>query len=190
MVGRSLIPSRHTACAALAAVAMGAPAAGQQGDAALAVEEAAREARLCLDQPTIRRTRVLDNRNIVFITRRNEIYANRLPEECPSLGRGSLVSYPIEQRRLCAGGSFQVLWETTPNNYMPAFVCQLGYFVPITESELEDLVVETAPDRTHRARRRSPREAVRIEPVELPPPEEAPPTPPPQDAGPSTQPAE
>jgi hypothetical protein len=174
MGDRSSFRSRRAACATLAAVAASAPAVAQQGDEALSADDAPREAQVCLDHPTIRRTRVLDSHNIVFITRRNEIYANRLPEECPSLGRGSLVNYPIEHRRLCAGGSFQVLWQTSPNNYIPAFVCQLGYFVPITESELEDLVVETDRSRDRGPRRRSSREAVRIEQVELPQAEGAP----------------
>lgn len=145
--------------------------------AALEAEESPREAEACLDHPTIRRTRVLNDRNIVFVTRDNTIYNNQLPKECPSLRRGSLVSYPIEQRRLCAGGSFQVLWQTgAGNNYIPAFVCQLGLFVPISESELEDLTAATDESRERRPRRRSRREVVTTEQIELPPAETAPTT--------------
>ena len=141
--------------------------AGVESD--LEAEEAPREARACLDHPTIRRTRVLDDRNIVFVTRDNTIYNNQLPKECPSLRRGSLVNYPIEQRRLCVGGSFQVLWQTgAGNNYIPAFVCQLGLFVPISEGELEDLTAATDSSRDRRPRRRSRREAVTTEQIELP----------------------
>jgi hypothetical protein len=177
MANRSPFASWPATCAVLAAAALCAPALGQEGRDAPEADDAPREARVCLDHPMVRRTRVLNNRNIVFVTRANEIYNNRLPEDCPSLRRGSLVRYPIEQRRFCAGSSFQVLWETTPNNYMPAFVCKLGYFVPITEDELEDLLVETAPDRDRRPRRRSRREAITVEQVELP-------APPPADGGP------
>ena len=86
------------------------------------------------------------------------------------------MSYPIEQRRLCAGGAFQVLWQTGggASSYIPAFVCQLGYFVPISESELEDLTAATDESRDRRPRRRSRREAVTTEQVELPPATAAP----------------
>jgi hypothetical protein len=136
--------------------------------------DAPRAAQACLNQPTIRRTRILNDRNIVFMTRDGQIYNNQLPRQCPSLRRGSLVSYPIEQSRLCAGNSFQVMWETSARNYAPAFICQLGQFLPITQGELEDLVTMTERDRSRSGRRRSTREAVTTEQVELPPPEPAP----------------
>lgn len=138
--------------------------------AALEAHDAPREAQTCLDQPTIKRTRVLNDRNIIFVTRDNAVYNNNLPKDCPSLRRGGLVRYPVEQRRLCAGGNFQVLWQAGgANDYIPAFVCQLGYFVPISESELEDLTAATEENRERRPRGRSRREAVQTENVELPP---------------------
>jgi hypothetical protein len=125
-------------------------------------------ARECLNHPAIRRTKILNDRNIVFVTRDDTIYNNQLPRQCPSLNRSSLVRYPIENARLCAGGSFQLLWETSPRNYVPAFVCQLGLFVPITEDELADLTAMTEENRERRPRRRSTREAVTTEEVEVP----------------------
>lgn len=183
MDDRSILGRWPAACAALLFGLSSAPLAAQEAEDApeaeleadLETEEASREAQACLDHPTIRRTRVLNDRNIVFVTRNNTIYNNHLPKECPSLRRGSLVNYPVEQRRLCAGGSFQVLWQTGPaNNYIPAFVCQLGYFVPISESELEDLTAATDERRERRPRRRSRGEAVTTEQVELPPADAAP----------------
>jgi hypothetical protein len=142
-----------------------APAIAQDGEHE--EDDTSGAAQACLNHPTIRRTRVLNDRNIVFTTRDGKIYNNQLPRQCPSLRRGSLVNYGIEHSRLCAGSSFQVLWEISAKNYTPAFVCQLGAFIPITEGELEDLVAMTEPDRT-RPRRRSAREAVTTEQVELP----------------------
>ncbi len=141
-------------------------------------DDEASVAKMCLDNPTIKRTRILNDRNIVFITRDDEIYNNQLPRQCPSLRRGSLVNYAVANRQLCAGGQFQVLWQTGTGNYTPAFICQLGAFVPITEAELEDLTTMTDEDRERRrTRRRSAREAVTSEEVELPPrPEPAPET--------------
>lgn len=182
------ILGRWPAACALAFLGLSsAPLGAQPGEAALeaeleaeretelATDDAPREVLACLDHTMIRRTRVLNNRNIVFITRDNEIYNNQLPKECPSLRRGSLVSYPIEQRRLCSGGSFQVLWQTgaANNSYTPAFVCHLGYFVPISESELEDLTAATDSSGERRPRRRSRREAITTKQVELPPADES-----------------
>jgi hypothetical protein len=165
----------HVRAAACAVVFVwcGGSVAAQDGRAAAPDDDRASVARMCLDNPTIKRTQILGDRNIVFITRDNQIYNNQLPRQCPSLRRSSLVNYPVANRELCAGGQFQVLWQTGLGNYTPAFTCQLGAFVPITEAELEDLATLTDenPDR-RRLRRRSPREAVISEEVELPPPAE------------------
>jgi hypothetical protein len=158
--------------AALLAAALSSPAAGQDGEDA--ERDAPSAARSCLPHPTIKRTKILDGRNIVFVTRDDTIYNNQLPRQCPSLKRGSLVNYPVEHGRVCAGDNFQLLWETSPRNYVPAFVCKLGLFVPITESELADLTAMTEESRERRPRRRSVREAVTTEQVELPPTEAAP----------------
>jgi hypothetical protein len=169
-IGRILRP--RALGVALLVAAFGGGANAQDGEAQ--ERDTPRVARDCLNHPTIKRTKILNDRNIVFVTRDDTIYNNQLPRRCPSLKRGSLVNYPIENGRLCTGGSFQLLWETTPRNYVPAFVCQLGMFMPITESELEDLTAMTDESRERRPRRRSLREAVTTEQVELPPVERTP----------------
>jgi hypothetical protein len=65
-----------------------------------------------------------------------------------------------------------VLWQLDMNRYAPAFVCQLGTFVPITEDELETLTAMTEENRSRRSARRSKGEAVTTEEVELPPAED------------------
>jgi hypothetical protein len=115
----------------------------------------------------------LDDRNIVFVTRNEEIYLNQLTKVCTGLRRTSLVNYTIANKRQCAGDQFQVLWQTSPGNYTPALVCRLGAFVPITPTELDELTAMTEPGE-RRARRRSTREAVTTEQVELPPPAASP----------------
>jgi hypothetical protein len=161
------------ACAALLAAAFAAPDAAGQGNEA---ELASRSSELlsCLAHPTIDRTKILNDRNIVFVTRNDAIYNNELPKQCPSLKRNSLVNYGIANGRLCAGDRFQVLWEPRPGNYLPAFMCQLGPFRSITATEYEDLVAMTEENREKRRRGRSSREAVTTEQVELPRPEAAP----------------
>jgi len=158
---------RSVRFAALLAAALAAPVAAQQGDDDADAVDAG--PRACLNQTDIRRVTILNGRNIVFVTRQDDIYNNQLPKECPGLNRKSLVNYPITNRRMCVGDRFQVLWEQTPGSFMPAAMCPLGTFVPITESELEDLVTMTEDNRGRRQRGRSTREAVTTEQVELPP---------------------
>jgi hypothetical protein len=173
----SVLKRSSAAGAALLAAVLAASGSAQDGADADAAE-AASGPQTCLKQPEIRRAKILGNRNIVFVTRFEEIYNNVLPKQCPGLQRNSLVSYPVTSARLCAGDRFQVLWEQQPGRYMPAALCPLGMFVPITEAELEDLVTMTETNRGRRQRGRSTREAVTTEQVELPaeaPPVAAPP---------------
>jgi len=165
MDNASLLERSVTFAAMLAAV-LATPIAAQQGDDAGAIDAGPQT---CLNQTDLRRVTILNARNIVFITRQDGIYNNQLPKECPGLNRKSLVNYPITNRRLCVGDRFQVLWEQSPGNFMPASMCPLGAFVPITEAELEDLTAMTEENRGRRQRGRSAREAVTTEQVELPP---------------------
>jgi hypothetical protein len=159
---------RSAAICALMAAALVVPTAAQQDEDAEPANVPAGP-RSCLAQPTIARTKILNGRNIVFVTRHDTIYNNELPKECPSLRRGSLVSYGIANGRLCAGDGFQVLWETNPGTYMPSAFCRLGTFVPITAAELDDLLTMTEERGERRRRGRSSREAVTTEQVEPPP---------------------
>ncbi len=158
-----------SAFAMLLTATLGTGAAAQDGAAQEGDSEPASVARPCLNHPSIKRTKVLGDRNIVFVMRDDTIYNNQLPRQCPSLKRNSLVNYAVENSRLCAGGQFHVLLELGPSNYAPTFVCQLGSFVPITEAELEDITAMTQENRSRGNSRRSRREAVTTEQVELPP---------------------
>jgi len=175
----SILKRSAAVCAALLATASVAPVAAQQGDDAdddAALKDGPAS---CLPRPEIRSVKIMSNRNIVFVTRHNEIYNNVLPKQCPNLTRNSLVNYPVSTGRLCEGDRFQVLWEQRPGNYLPTALCPLGMFVPITESELEDLVAMTEENRAKAKRGRSAREAVTTEQVELPPAETPKPADPP-----------
>ena len=160
-------------CAALLAAALTVPATAQQGEETEPTA-APTGPRSCLSHPNIDRTKILNARNIVFVTRDNTIYNNELPKECPNLKRRSLVNYGIQNGRMCAGDRFQVLWEVGPGNYQPAAMCQLGNFVPITATELDDLTAMTEENRERSRRGRSKREAVTTEPVDVPPAAAAP----------------
>jgi hypothetical protein len=169
----TIIGRAGATCAALLTAALGLCVAAQQDEEAEPTA-AATDPRACLAHPTIDRTKILNGRNIVFVTRDDTIYNNQLPKECPTLNRRSLVNYGIQNGRMCAGDRFQVLWESGPGRYQPSAMCQLGTFVPITESELDDLVTMTEENRERSRRGRSKREAVTTEEVELPPTAPAP----------------
>jgi hypothetical protein len=156
-------------------LAMAAAAAAQAQDGANEGDDELGMAMPCLNQPSIRQTRIINDRNIAFFTRNGKIYNNELPRQCPSLRRRSLVNYAIANGRICQGTQFQVMWEAGTGNFVPAFVCTLGAFVPITQEQFDDLEELTATEQEPRARRRrSAREAVTTEQVELPPAEAEP----------------
>ena len=81
--------------AAIAAVVLGQPAQADDRD------DEPRVAKSCLYQNELKSTKVLDDRNILFVTRNGQSYANVLPRQCPSLRRNSLLNYTFESRRIC-----------------------------------------------------------------------------------------
>jgi hypothetical protein len=161
---------RRTAAigAALLATASVVPGAAQQGEDADDADAQRSGPKACINRSDIRRTKILSDRNIVFVTRQNEIFSNQLAKQCPNLTRNSVVNYPISGGRMCEGDRFQVLWEQRPGSYLPTSLCPLGVFVPITESELEDLTAMTEENRAKAKRGRSTREAATSEQIELP----------------------
>jgi len=169
----SILRRSFATCTVVLVAALTVPNAAQEG-AEAEVTETSSEPRSCLPHPTIDRTKILNDRNIVFVTRNDTIYHNELPRQCLSLKRNSLVNYGIANGRVCMGDRFQVLWEASPGNYLPASMCQLGSFRPISATELEDLLAMTEENREKRRRGRSSREAVTTEQVELPRAEAAP----------------
>jgi hypothetical protein len=148
--------------AALCAAAFGTSSAADEEPLSVAQE--------CLHQHSIKRTKVLNDRNILFVDRDGQNYVNQLLRQCPSMRRNSLLNYPIANSRLCAGNSFVVLLQAGMNNYVPSFVCQLGMFAPVSEDEVADIMAMTKEPDSPRARRRSERDMVETERVELPQP--------------------
>jgi hypothetical protein len=171
---RSILRRSATIGAALLATASAAPGAAQRDEDADDADTQRSGPVSCINRSDIRRTKILSDRNIVFVTRHDEIFSNQLAKQCPSLTRKSLVNYPISGGRMCEGDRFQVLWEQQPGSYVPTALCPLGAFVPITQSEYDDLVAMTDETRAKSRRGRSTREAVTTEQVDIPP-AEAPP---------------
>lgn len=135
-----------------------------------AEEEPSSVAQECLNQHSIKRTKVLNDRNILFVDQDGQNYVNQLLRQCPSMRRNSLLNYPVANSRLCAGNNFAVLMEVGIGNYVPSFVCQLGMFVPVSPDEVADIMAMTQQPESGRARRRSERDMVETERAELPQP--------------------
>ena len=122
----------------------------------------------CLNHPSIKRTKVLDDRNILFVTKDHTTYHNLLPRQCPTVRRNAILNYHIVNRELCSG-SISPYWQQVGGSYVPTFVCQLGVFVPVSEDEVVDLIAMTENEsRDRRTPRRGAREMVQTERVDLP----------------------
>lgn len=143
----------------------------------------------CLRRSDIRTTKILSDRNVLFITRDRTTYVNQLARQCPGMRRSSAMSFTYNDNgKLCTGSLFTVLYRsgqstnTTPytnpltNEHIalqgPAFVtgptCQLGMFGPVSEDEVKVLMAAT--DEPKPSRRRGERDAVKTEAVESAPP--------------------
>jgi hypothetical protein len=160
--------------------------AGQAGMAS--ADDDASVATACLRRSDIRTTKILDDRNVLFITRDRITYSNQLTHQCPGMRRNSAMSFTYANNgKLCAGSTFTVLYRTaastntTPytnpatNEHIalqgPPFVvgptCQLGLFGPVSEDELKVLMAAT--EEPKRSRRRGDQDAVKTEAIQTSP---------------------
>ena len=130
-------------------------------------DEGSGEPLRCLSMNSIRSTKVLDDRRVLFIQARDKIFLNRLDRECLGLLRNGTFTYEVQSgarhARLCDTDSITVL-ETMGRGLN----CGLGRFEPLSQAAVESLVVGPTP-------------AITSAPVELPKeePPAAEPAPPP-----------
>jgi hypothetical protein len=136
----------------------------------------------CLTREQIRSTKVVDDRNVLFVMRDRTTYNNQLGRHCPGMRRSTPLSFTYADHRLCAGSTFSVLMRigsgspiavNDPANNVhytipgPGFVqgatCRLALFAPISDDEVKALMA--AADEERRSRRRGNRDAVKIEAV-------------------------
>jgi hypothetical protein len=164
------------------------------GHCAVAAEPSANAA-TCLNRENIRSMRVLDGRNIVFVTRDRMNYNNQLPKVCPGMHRGTPLTFSYSNHKLCAGSLFTVLMRAGASTnteaftdpvtnqhiaipgpaFLPGATCQLSIFGPISDDEVKALAA--AGDEEHKSRRRSDRDSVKTEAVPASPATSAPQTP-------------
>lgn len=94
------------------------------------------EPKRCINTGSILRTKIIDDSNILFIMRRNQVYLNTLRSRCTGLTRRGRFAYSTQTRSLCeleritvieGGGIGQPLGRS----------CSLGQFQPVTMEDLE-----------------------------------------------------
>ncbi len=86
------------------------------------------ESESCVQIRSIRNTRVLDDRNILFYMTGGKVYLNTLPNKCSRLGFEQSFSYSTTGSRLCDVDIITVIADT-----FSGVRCGLGAF-----QELED----------------------------------------------------
>jgi hypothetical protein len=152
---------------------------------AFADDDDANVAATCVNRANIRSTKVLDDRNVLFVMRDKSTRNSVLTKHCPGLRPGTAMSFAYADGKLCAGSAFTVMirsgpssnpmsyWDPATNksvvvqgpSFVPGAVCHLGIFTPIAEDEIEDLLALT--DQSRRSKRGL-RDAIKTEKVELP----------------------
>ena len=95
----------------------------------------------CINVGLILRTRIVDDSNIIFIMRRDEMYVNTLRSRCTGLARRGSFTYRIPSRSLCELERINVI-EGGSIGQPLGRSCTLGLFHSVT---MEDLETRFAP---------------------------------------------
>jgi len=143
------------ASVALGASAPSLPVAAQDDDVL------DRTPRDCITVSRIRRTKIIDDKTILFYMRGSGIYQNILERDCPRLEREGRFMYELRGYRLCDVDTITVL-DRFGAGFGRGFTCRLGEFHPITRQEAEE-IERIADGEVERS------DVIEIEEVELPP---------------------
>lgn len=92
----------------------------------------------CITLRNVRRTEVIDDRNVLYHMRGRTIYHNILPRQCGGLAREKRFSYSTTMGRLCNLDSITVLYND-PFGLGSGNSCQLGKFHKITREDAKAL---------------------------------------------------
>jgi hypothetical protein len=110
--------------AGVAAVALAAVFGAAQG--AVAADD---EPLDCLQIVQIKNTKIIDDQNIVFQTRNNKFYNNKLPHKCGGLKSADKFRYKTSLSQLCNVDMITVL-QGSGSSMMDGATCGLGMFTP------------------------------------------------------------
>jgi hypothetical protein len=92
----------------------------------------------CVIVSRIDQTEAIDDQNILFHMRGDQVFRNTLPRKCPGLERENRIAYQTVSARLCNIDTITVL-EDFGVGLRPGFTCRLGQFVPLSPEEVEEL---------------------------------------------------
>jgi len=92
----------------------------------------------CVNLQRIRKTEIIDDRNMLFYMRGGDIYHNILANRCPGLAREKRFSYKTSLSSICQLDSIAVLYSEA-RGLREGARCGLGMFHPITEEDAEAL---------------------------------------------------
>lgn len=109
------------------------------------------DARRCLSPRRIRRTRIVDDRNMLFYLPGRTVYHNILRQPCNGLEREGRFTYQLTAGSLCSGDIIFVLHDDAFGGLRRGTSCSLGAFHEITREDAtaliegEDAVIEAKP---------------------------------------------
>ncbi len=116
-------------------------ASGKTGDASEILVDEPEEVEgteNCVRIRAIRRTEVLDDRNVLFHMTGGKISRNFLPRRCPSLSMRNAFMYETRISQLCRSDRITIV-DSVGIGAMRGPSCGLGRFYPVTENEVESL---------------------------------------------------
>lgn len=104
--------------------------------------EEASEGERCIHLARIDRTKVIDNRHILFYMKGGDVYSNELPHKCIGLRKGKTFMYKTSLNKLCNVDTITVL-DDLGFGYSRGATCGLGKFQPVEMFEPEEETEET-----------------------------------------------
>ncbi len=92
----------------------------------------------CISVRSIKRTEIIDDRNVLFHMRRKVVYHNILSHRCVGLAREGRMSYKTSSGRLCDNDSISVL-QRDSFGLRAGIQCGLGMFHKMSREDAEAL---------------------------------------------------
>ncbi len=88
----------------------------------------------CVNVRQIKKTKIIDDQNILFHMNGGKIYRNHLPRKCFGLKRRESFSYKLRTPRLCGIDTIKVV-DSFGGSLSQGISCGLGKFHPISEEQ-------------------------------------------------------
>ena len=93
----------------------------------------------CISLQRIDHSEIVDDQNILFYMKGDEVYRNYLPHDCPGLSTHDAFMYRTSLSQLCSLDIVTVLMRMGFNGFTPGASCGLGMFYPVTEQDVAGL---------------------------------------------------